>query len=360
MAMTPDELAKLQRQGLIKAPIHAPVVFTEQRERPPRKPSKEKAEPGDDDGCKRMVIKLNPATPAQISRAGAAAASLDKVDSKWVDVTPKKAGEWLRNNFVNRPVKQDVIEAYARDMRNGKWKTTHQGIAFNDQDQLIDGQHRLMAIVASGITVKMMVTFNLPAKTEGDELTTMDCVDRGRTRSVGDQLTIQHGIKNANLTASICAALASLCCQKRTRRVNVGEALAIYRQFEQPVLSVIADRSKDHGLKAAGVLAGFAFALAVDGDQVRKMFWSLNSGEGLETYPVMAKLREFLISPQAVLINHSMDRGLSELTLQAIWLQQQGQNPEQLVMAYDGVTHYRQAQMERVKKVAGLFGGEEV
>lgn len=354
LAMTPAELARLREKGLIKSP--APVVQVAVNTTVPRK-KRERAEGSEK--SRRMTVYINEETPAQISHSGLAAAELEKVESKWVDITPKMAGEWLRNNFQNRKVKQDVIDAYARDMRNGKWKTTHQGIAFNDRDELIDGQHRLMAILASGITVRMMVTFNLPARTEGEDLTTMDCVDRGRTRSVADQLTIQHGFKNANLTASICAALASLCCKKRTRRVNVGEALAIFRQFQEQILWVIDNRSKEHGLKSAGVLAGFVFALAVDGEVVGKMFRAMNRNEVLHNMPVIQMLRDFLTSDQAVLINHSMDRGLSELTLNAINLQMRGSVPEVLLVEAEGMEHYRCCQSERVQQVAALFGVKE-
>ncbi|MGV3756992.1 MAG: hypothetical protein ACO1QS_16545 [Verrucomicrobiota bacterium] len=291
-----------------------------------------------------------------VGKAGEAAAALNKVESKWMEITPKMALNWLNNNLGNRALKWDVVEAYARDMRNGVWVATHQGIAFNADDDLIDGQHRLKAIVESGVTVKMMVTFGLPVKVEGkEELTTMDCVDRGRSRSVADQLTIQHGFKNANITAAICAAMASLCCMERTRKVNVNEALIIFRAFEQPILQVIGDRSKEHGLKAAGVLAGFAFAIAQDGRPVRTMYQALTKGEGLEKLPVIAMLREFLTSPEARLINRSLDRGLSELALQAIHLQMRGMVPEKLAHSVEGATHYRNAQAERVEKIAAMF-----
>jgi len=93
------------------------------------------------------------------------------------------AKDWLENNFRNRPISEDTVAAYARDMIAGQWVATHQGVAFNDKDELIDGQHRLHAIVRCDKTIRMMVTFGLPSVIEGKQMTTMDCVDRGRTRS---------------------------------------------------------------------------------------------------------------------------------------------------------------------------------
>ncbi len=278
---------------------------------------------------------------------------LGRAVTKYVDVTPAKAADWLKNNFGNRPVKEDMVVAYARDMLAGQWVPTHQGLAFNDADQLIDGQHRLRAVVMSGVTVRMMVTFGLPSRIEGREMTTMDCVDRGRTRSVADQLVIQHGFKNGSMTASICAALASLCCGERTRRLSVGQTLDVFRAFEPQVQFVIEHRSKEPGLKAAGVLAGFAFAMAVEAKPLQAMFKAMNSGEGLS--PTAKLLRDFLTSDEAKLFSRSLDSGLAELTLQAIHLASSGREVKKLEMSLDGVNFYRAAQAARVEKIAALF-----
>ena len=115
---------------------------------------------------------------------------------------------------------------------NGTWVATHQGLAFNVRDELIDGQHRLKAVVLAGKAVRMMVTFGLPSIISGSEMTTMDAVDRGATRSVADQLTIQHGMKNSGIIASVSRSIAALCSNERTRRLSVGQTLEIYRAFQ--------------------------------------------------------------------------------------------------------------------------------
>ncbi|HEV2210835.1 MAG TPA: hypothetical protein VG167_18840 [Verrucomicrobiae bacterium] len=170
---------------------------------------------------RRMGI-YGPRDPRPIEKDGIDVTALNGVRSQWMDITPEMAARWLKNNFRNRPIRWDTVKAYARDMLNGNWVPTHQGLAFNDQDALIDGQHRLHAIVMAKMTVRMMVTFGVPSKIDGKEMTTMDAVDRGATRSVGDQLTIQHGLKHGSITASVCSAVGSLCFGERTRRLSVG------------------------------------------------------------------------------------------------------------------------------------------
>ena len=48
----------------------------------------------------------------------------------------------------------------ADDMRAGRFVVTHQAIAFDAKGNLIDGQHRLRAVIMSGVTVTMQVAFD--------------------------------------------------------------------------------------------------------------------------------------------------------------------------------------------------------
>lgn len=301
-----------------------------------------------------------------INKNGINLAQLANVWMQKVDITPEMAAYWLRNNFRNRPISDDVVTAYARDILAGQWVFTHQGIAFNDQDQLIDGQHRLKAVIKANVTVPMMVTFGLPSKIDGKEMTTMDAVDRGRTRSVADQLKIQHGMTNAGIIAAICGAMANLCFGERTRRLSVGHTLIIYKEFSQAVDWVVSHRSKHKGLKAAGVIAGFAFALASEGRfwegkmTVIKMFESVMTGEKMKDGSAMSLLRKFLTSEESALFTPSLNRGLAELVLHAIYLDLQGAPVEKLDppedgQEYPGVIHFRELQKASADKIAAIF-----
>lgn len=302
-----------------------------------------------------------PAAPAKIQRTGKpTAATAGGIDSQWMDVDPGTAAHWLQNNFVNRPISQDIIDAYARDMTNGVWVATHQGIAFNDQDHLIDGQHRLSAIVKSGITVRMMVTFGLPSKIEGKEMTTMDCVDRGKQRSVADQLKIQHGIKKGSVIAQVATSLGSICYNVRTRRLSVGQTLDIYRAFQPSVDWIIDARPKEHGLKMTGVLAAFAFAMQAHDDKahvgnIRSLFVSLKYGDGLTAGMPVLLLRNFLLSEDAKLLNRGFDRGVAELVLLALQLQLADERIEELTPSPNGLHCFRALQPDRVAKIADMF-----
>lgn len=84
-----------------------------------------------------------------------------------VKITPQAAADWLenRNLAANRNMSEHVAAKYAKAMSEGRWLFTHQGIAFDTEGWLIDGQHRLRAIVLSGITVEMFVVPGCDADT---------------------------------------------------------------------------------------------------------------------------------------------------------------------------------------------------
>lgn len=83
------------------------------------------------------------------------------VKTEQVCITPSMAALWLERNTRNRRVNKKRVSVYAAEMARGGWLNHHQGIAFYDDGTLADGQHRLAAIVESGVSVLMIVARGL-------------------------------------------------------------------------------------------------------------------------------------------------------------------------------------------------------
>lgn len=99
-------------------------------------------------------------------------------------ITPDMAREYLALNKCNRPLSKPHVDMLRREMVDGKFYHTHQGIAFDATGYLIDGQHRLSAIVASGAAQVMQVT-------RGIRVDAKNAIDvQQRIRSVSDALKI--------------------------------------------------------------------------------------------------------------------------------------------------------------------------
>lgn len=102
-----------------------------------------------------------------------------------LDITPDIANQLLIQNTGNRTVRTTVVARYSDDMKNGNWGLSHQGIAIDINGNLIDGQHRLLAIVKSGETIPMLVTTGLQPEI-------FEVIDKLCARSDADSLRMRQ------------------------------------------------------------------------------------------------------------------------------------------------------------------------
>lgn len=112
------------------------------------------------------------------------------------EVSPSQAKKWLEQNKANRSVNKAKVKQMARDIKEGHWDSTHQGIAIASDGTLIDGQHRLLAIVEAGKSVKINVTFNATKSSH---------IDSGTIRTMSNRLQMgEEGIPwvNQSITAA--------------------------------------------------------------------------------------------------------------------------------------------------------------
>lgn len=91
--------------------------------------------------------------------------SSNKVTMDWEKIDPYKAIDYLPVNIHNRIIMQPVVDRYARDMVAGAWMKNAQPICFSSLGVLLDGQHRLLAIVKSETTQEILVVRGLDPKT---------------------------------------------------------------------------------------------------------------------------------------------------------------------------------------------------
>lgn len=112
------------------------------------------------------------------------------------DVSPELAAQWLTRNTNNRPLSKNTVQQLAGQIQRGEWQLTHQGIAFDEDDVLIDGQHRLAAIVKAGVTVPLTVTHGVPR-------TAFTVMDTGRKRTGRDALALAGEANATHLAAAL-------------------------------------------------------------------------------------------------------------------------------------------------------------
>ena len=110
-------------------------------------------------------------------------------------ITPKKAKQILVSNTKNRKIKFRHVTFLANQMLSGCWVYNGQSIVVSNNGILVDGQHRLLAIIESGTTIET----ELIEGVDYDEA--FSTIDTGVVRSPSDVLAMR-GYRNAPLLAA--------------------------------------------------------------------------------------------------------------------------------------------------------------
>lgn len=117
------------------------------------------------------------------------------VQSQVECVTPALASEYLRHNKNNRPLNARHVDFLARQMKEGKWELNGQTIAFDEDENLLDGQHRLTAQIKANVNVYYVVV-------RGVNKDSFATIDQGKMRSHSDIFYLA-GVNNAATVSSI-------------------------------------------------------------------------------------------------------------------------------------------------------------
>lgn len=74
--------------------------------------------------------------------------------STLVEITPEMAKELLKKNINNRPLRKSNIAFLTNEILSGNWEATGTPICFDIDGHLVNGQHRLKAIIEANIPIK--------------------------------------------------------------------------------------------------------------------------------------------------------------------------------------------------------------
>lgn len=127
-------------------------------------------------------------------------------------VNPAKAAEWLSRNVQNRKISRGLVDYLRRAMEAGKWRLNGQAFIFTPDGKMLDGQHRCMSVMESGVTIRSVVVRGIAE----DVFTTIDV---GLKRTASQALQIL-GVAYPHMTA----AAASL--YYRFERGNISYAFS--------------------------------------------------------------------------------------------------------------------------------------
>lgn len=207
--------------------------------------------------------------------------------SQMVMIDAEKAITMLEQNTNNRPLNDWHVSNLAAQMSAGEWKFNGDAIRVDKDGHILDGQHRLWAIINSNTKHRMLVITGL----DRDVFTT---IDTGRKRSASDVLSIA-GYANGNLLGAIArlvvvSELSSDWTGHRRRANNIApsneEVLRVVE--ENPRLIDVVKRISSADFKlvrkyTTATTVGFAYywLTEIDFDEAERFFARLEYAENL-------------------------------------------------------------------------------
>lgn len=271
-------------------------------------------------------------------------------------ITPAWAKQVLQTqNTNNRPISHTRVKSLVSDMKSGAFLLTHQGIAFDDSGRLIDGQHRLTAVVEFGQPVQMMVTTDVQSEyRNGVLLNVMDTVDRGGIRRVGQQLGLSHGYTNGNNVAAAAKIIVSICAGTPGRAITTAQTLHVLKHYGEHVESVFSHPWPKQ-FKRAFIYGTLAFCRPVDPQKVDQFAQKLATMENVAARsPVMALHRWNM--------NHGHQNGGAQhappcrVVASCLLKFLQGKTLEKTSGSDDALDHFRTQQKQTVRIICEIAG----
>lgn len=281
-------------------------------------------------------------------------------NTKLQTISPQMAASFLKDNTSNRKIRMAHVNRLKTEILSGRWMITHQGIAFDEDGKLLDGQHRLLAIQAAGKSVQMLVTRGIQTSLNGHgSLAAMDVIDCGRTRTVGDQLNLMHGVMNANLTAGSCKmiGMAFTNRSKISRGQTVGQALSILKIYGDDITEFAHQATHYKLVRNSPIIAACAIAAAILPELAHEFFGQLSTGSGIRSGDPVYALREYLIKFG---INKREEGRQDTLlrTILAIYHTHEGTKIQTSKVGKAGLDYFMAKQPKNVEKVKAIVLGE--
>lgn len=111
-------------------------------------------------------------------------------------LTPARAAELLEHNKVNRPISDTHVARLERQIRLGKWRFNGDTIKISDDGDVLDGQHRLWAVMGAKKPIDTILVTGI----EREAFATIDTLRK--PRSGADVLALNGADRYRNIAAS--------------------------------------------------------------------------------------------------------------------------------------------------------------
>lgn len=211
-------------------------------------------------------------------------------------ITPAQAQVLLGNNANNRKVMKSAVGYYTKMIKEGNWKVNGEAIKIAVDGSLVDGQHRLLAVVEAGFPIETMVVRNLPKES-------IRTLDTGRARTPADNFVI-HGYNT--MEAQTLAAATKMIMRfkddglyvddSKSDRVAPLDLLAFIGKHNGIVHSMHRIPQLTRSLMPLSISVGLHYVFSQIDSSKTEEFWSqFANGINLDSRSPVLALRNKLI-----------------------------------------------------------------
>ena len=245
------------------------------------------------------------------------------------EITPAMAQRYLEQSRENRPLSVRTVRELSQAIHNDEWQLNGEAIKFDEHGNLIDGQHRMNAIIQSNRSIKTYVCRNLPS----DSFKT---IDTGKKRNNADTLGLL-GFSNPTVLAATCRFVLNF----QVNQLKSNEIVTNIRmeQFinDNPDIMTSVDfvkTVKAEGLVPLSIAGGLHFLMnKCDEDEAELFFRDLAKGSMLAASDPVFLLREKMLHYRGRVGAKLTRRDISALLIKAWNYRRTGTTVKRLVWA---------------------------
>lgn len=207
------------------------------------------------------------------------------------EITPQLAQRYLQRNTANRPLSIRSIRELADAISNDEWQINGETIKFDEKGNLIDGQHRLNAVINSNRAIKTFVLRDLPT----DSFKT---IDTGKKRNNADTLGLLGFSNSAQLAAAARFVLNMQANQLTSSEIVTNIRMEHFLDENPEILDSVhfVKNAKADSLLSLAIAGGLHFLMHQhDEDDAELFFRDLGKGSMLAANDPVFMLREKLL-----------------------------------------------------------------
>ena len=274
-------------------------------------------------------------------------------------ITPKYAKELLEKNTINRKHTKGNVQFIIDAIIEGRFKWNGETIIISDKGNVMNGQHRLMACVATGISIDVEIVYNVPEEV-------MSTIDTGKPRTGADVLSM-HDVPHSSPVSTMIKLIMTRFskrgesrgfCQSAggdKKKIPNEEVLAFYNEHRDVIDAIISFSMHQYSagtkILTAGNIGAFIYLFAYEDKRlVVDFFRELMQGIKLHDSNVVQILRNKLINDKISI--RSMSRGIKiEYVIKAWRIYLKGQNRTTLKIRDDEIITFKLADVDYSPKL---------